>query len=410
MVWIVFGDLRWSPDGAKLAFVDRCLRRINDCHYNGYLCVIDLKTQERRAFKVSDAEDVCVTPSSYHVSTQEEEIWMERGILHFDSNYKTKELDLTKYFKNKHNPYRVRISQQGMDAAHIDYMALSINGKHYVPTEAVNISKGEDILPKVDHKDNQVADVHNSTIDFVWEGIPRGGRISLIINAREEDLGKRKALPFRYPKDRYYSVTLQQNGSIKVDGHITDEDHLPQPLFREYSRPTTGHPDGFTYGYVKSDGKYLYGILDFTVDNTLDDGKDWASLEILTRGGAKTFVVNDSQQEYGKTSFTYTDKVNYQHNVYEFMIPLGEIGVSEGDTVQIAFNAYGTAGRSGENLYYQGSLKWMSDDLFLVAEDNHGAFAINSESGEKVYLRIEGYYGSTRTISLWEIYHLFSIS
>ena len=144
-----------------------------------------------------------------------------------------------------------------MDAAHIDYVALSVDGQHYKPIQALNISNGEDILQKVASKDNDVADVHNSTVDFVWEGVSVGGKISLIINAREEDLNKRKAFPFRYPETNYYSIKLQQDTPIKVDGEITSEDNLPQPLFKEYTRPVTGHPDGYTYGYVKSDGKYL---------------------------------------------------------------------------------------------------------------------------------------------------------
>lgn len=54
---------------------------------------------------------------------------------------------------------------------------------------------------------------------------------------------------------------------------------------------------------------------------------------------------------WGKPSFIYTDKVAYQHKVYEFSIPLSELGVSSGDEdkdLLIAFSAYGTAGPLGE--------------------------------------------------------------
>ena len=119
-------------------------------------------------------------------------------------------------------------------------------------------------------------------------------------------------------------------------------------------------------------GNTFYGVLDFTPDNTLDNGKDWASIEIVASGGAKTYLLKDSQQEYGKTSFTYTDKVNYQHKVYEFRIPLTEIGVSEGDIIDIAFKAYGTAGGSYEGTYHDGSLQWLPDNISLIGQDNKG--------------------------------------
>ena len=44
-------DLKWSQDGSKLAFVDISYEKIDDCHYNGYLVVIDLKTRDKRHLK-----------------------------------------------------------------------------------------------------------------------------------------------------------------------------------------------------------------------------------------------------------------------------------------------------------------------------------------------------------------------
>lgn len=385
-------DLAWASDGTKLAFIDLAYEKIDDCHYNGYLVVIDLRTMEKRAFKVSDAEDTCIVPTSYHVYTMEGGSWKERGVLHYDSTYTTKELDLTRHLGATAGAYSIRIAQQGLDAAHIDYAALSINGRQYGPVQAKNLSSGEDILKKVTAKDNDVADAHNATIDFEWEHVPGGGRISLVLHAREEDLSKRKASPFRYPDTGYYPVQLEHSAPITVDGALTSEDGLPHPLFRTYSRPVTGHPPGYSYGYVKTDGSYLYGVLDFTSDNTVDSGRDWGSMEIATPHGSKTYVLNDVRQEYGKTSFTYTAAVNYQHKVYEFKIPLSEIGAEEGDTINVAFRAYGTAagGGSADGIYYEGHLQWLSDNLSLIAQDTNGAFTLNSDSGGKSYLPVEG--------------------
>lgn len=385
-------DLRWSHDGTKLAFIDDTYKETAECYYEAFLIVIDVASMEKKAFKVSDAQDACgQVPYTYQVWTQEGDTWVERGALHYDSLYETKDLDLTTWFKDSDSPYHVRITQQGMDAAHIDYVALSVNGKQYQPVKAVNVLTGEDILPKVIAGDHDVADVHGATVDFIWDTVPNAGRITLVMNAREEDLSARTAVPFRYPEANYYSVKLDQSLPIKLDGKITPEDRLPEPLFTEYTRPVTGHPEGFSYGYVKSDGTYLYGVLDFTSDNTLDDGRDWASIEIATATGIKTFLVNDSQKAYGETSLTYTDKVNYEHKVYEFRVPLSELGISVGDTVNIAFKAYGTAGGSGGSVYYRGELQWLADDTFLVAGDTEGIFVLDSRNGDKTYLPIDAY-------------------
>ena len=381
-------DLRWSPDGTRLAFIDHAYERIDDCNYYPYLVVVRPGTNEKRAFRVSDSEYLCITPTSYHISTKDGGAWIERGVLHYDLSYKMKELDLTKYLAGATGPYQIKITQQGMDAAQMDYVGLLVDGRHLKPTKAENVSKGEDVLRKVASKDNEVADAHHSTLEFEWANVPGARRISLVMSAREEDLSRRKASPFRYPKEGYYSVRLERSSAIRFDGEITAEDDLPAPLFRDYTRPVTGHPEGYSYGYVKSDGTYLYGVLDFTSDNTLDDGRDWASIEVAAPAGSKTFLVSDSQQEYGRTSMAYTSAVKYQHKVYEFKIPLSEVGAVEGDRIDVAFYAYGTAAGGGE--YYTKGLEWFPDNIHLVAQGNLGTFVIDSETGEKVYLPMEG--------------------
>jgi Tol biopolymer transport system component/flagellar hook assembly protein FlgD/fibronectin type 3 domain-containing protein len=382
-------DLRWSRDGKKLAVYDAAYEEVQDCDYNGHLVVIDLGSGQKSAFKVSDRQGLCWIPSSYHVRTEQDGAWLDRGVLHYDSTYQTKELDLRDYLKEENGLYTLRIAQIGMDEAYIDVAALRVGGRLYRPVKAVNLDTGKDILAKVLAADNDVADAHDAVLELSWEAVPRTGPISLVLNANETDFDRREVLPFRYPRSGYHTVTLEKTGGILFDGEITAADDLPQPLFREYSRPVTGHPDGYVYGYVKSDGEYLYATLDFTVDNTLGE-EDWAELEIGTAAGSKTYRIKTvGSQPWGKTAFTRTGNVPYQHNVYEFKIPLEEIGAKEGDTVSIAFGAYGTAA-TGPGVSYRGGLDWFHGNATLIAEDDMGIFSLDTGTGAKTYFPIDG--------------------
>jgi len=79
-----------------------------------------------------------------------------------------------------------------------------------------------------------------------------------------------------------------------------------------------------------------------TSDNTYD-GTGWGALYISTGREVKEFRVDASDNTYGVSGFVYTDRVEYQHMVYEFKIPLAEVGATVGDTVRIGYGAYGTA-------------------------------------------------------------------
>jgi len=386
-------DLTWSPDGGTLTFVDHVYEVESLCICDGYLFAVNMATQETAAFKVSEDADVCEMEESYHILVQEEGAWADHATLHYEFEYATRRLDLTGAFKDPTAPYRLRITQRGMDAAHIDYLALSIDGILHTPIQAINLTNGEDILQKLISPEHDVADVHEATIEIVWENVPGAHGILLVMNAREEDLSKRKAVPFRYPEDGYYSVELVEGTSIVVDGQITPKDGLTESLFAVYSMPVTGHPRGYTYGYVSCDKSHLYGVLDFTPDNTQDNGRDWASMEVVTPAGTYSFMINDAQQEYGTSCLTYTDKVVYAHKVYEFRIPLGEIGARTGDRIRVSFSAYGTSGADGGpgGLHFtEGSLRWLPDNITLMGlDENDALFFLDTENGERSTIPVE---------------------
>lgn len=281
---------------------------------------------------------------SYHISTWDGAQWQERGVLHYGMYYQEKRVDLSKYLHGSAGKYRVRIHQVGQEAAHVDDVSLVVDGRRLAPVSALHLGTQQDILNKVVARDNEVAALHEAEMEVAWDVQP-GARIELALGANEESLSKRTDLiPFSYPAEagRVYNYVVSGNRPMVVDGNQTAQDNLIDPLFKVYSRPNTGHPASNVYGYVQSDAQYLYAALDFTVDND-EDVSDWADMRINTKNGWKTYRVTTKDTTYGSVGFIHTGKVSYTHKYYEFKIPLTEISANNGDTLEIAFQAYGSA-------------------------------------------------------------------
>jgi len=146
----------------------------------------------------------------------------------------------------------------------------------------------------------------------------------------------------------------------------------------EYCTPGSGHPNGYTYGWVMNDEDYLYVAMDFTPDNTMDGEKDYAKVYIRTDSGIKEFKASASENKWGKPGFVYTDKVEYQHKVYEFKIPLQDIRGIDNNQLDVVFSAYGTA-----------SLYRSMPDL-AYADDEYKYLLVFANSG---YSQEQGIYG-----------------
>ena len=80
------------------------------------------------------------------------------------------------------------------------------------------------------------------------------------------------------------------------------------------------------------------------------------------------------ETKWGNADFTYTDKVPYQHKVYEFAIPLKEIGITDSknaDELKLAFAAYGTAAPPGGAFNSQTGNYLIA---YMVGNDLYGQF------------------------------------
>ncbi len=282
-------------------------------------------------------------PSSYHVSTWDGSTWVERAVLHHGIYLEEQKVDLSDFLPDPDGELKVRIRQAGLEAAHVEHVSLLSSGERLLPTSAVRLDTGQEALLEVRHQDNVLFDLHEAEMEVGWPAWEPGGPFVLALGAREEVLSTRRVVPFTYPRTGAYRYTVGEEGPMVVDGLQTSADDLGSALFGVQTRPVTGHPSAKVFGWVKSDGIDLYGALDFTVDNTLDGDRDWASLEVETASGWQEMRVTAVDQTYGIAGFTRTAPVHHAHKYYEFRIPLAEVGASVGETLSLRFRAYGTA-------------------------------------------------------------------
>jgi hypothetical protein len=272
--------------------------------------------------------------------------WREAGKLSFDQFYREREIDLSSYLTGDQD-VRVKLVEKGGEAAHID--SVFLGGKP--PVEVKDVADG---LKKLSKSDFDVLDAFGKSIEILFNKDAKAKTLKL--TARVE--GINRGLPFQFPisnlyrkVDRsahFYTYKLgAAKGAIDLDGRLDKGGERVSPFFREYSLAGTGHPSGFTYGWVWNDTENLYVYIDFTPDDTMDGNKDYTKVYVNMPDGVKEFKVSEAEKKWGAPGFTYTDKVAYQHKVYEFKIPLREIMGEQNDgrdKVLLAFSAYGTAG------------------------------------------------------------------
>lgn len=270
---------------------------------------------------------------SFDVLILENGDWQWQGEFSF-SDYETRRLAL----ENEAGQLKLRLVQQGHDAAFVDYIALQKDAETYLPISAVNIDNSADVLGKVVSPEYDVCDAWNSTLEIIWDNVP--GNTTLAMRAMEEDLDENHGGPLYYPYPRGYTLghTLVNDCSITVDG-LLEEPTVPD--FSAFWMPSSPHPDGYTWGWLHSDGVYLYAAVEVTADNTPDE-EDWGAIYVMVNGELEEFRVSCNATKWGAPGFQYTSSVPYEHRIYEFAIPLSEINASIGDELRYGFGAYGT--------------------------------------------------------------------
>ncbi len=280
----------------------------------------------------------------FFISIFNNDRWHEIGSLSFGKVYSQKEIKIGRFLSNE-EPVKIRLEHKGGGAAHIDSVFLGSEP----PTE-VNGKKGLE-LKKLSKKDLDVIDAFEKSVNLNFPF--RGKDNSLRMTARVEPtvIG---TTPLQFPianvgrpissDSQFYTYRLGSERSHRIDRKI-HEISTKKPFFNQYMRTSSGHPSGFTYGWVANDEDNLYVLIDFTPDNTMDGDKDYSAVYVNTEKGVKEFKVSVPETRWGKSAFTYTDTVPYQHKIYEFTIPFTELGIdrpAEDRELLLAFSAYGT--------------------------------------------------------------------
>ncbi len=181
-----FEGLNWSPQGDRLAVVDAFYEKTGDDEYAGHLVVIDwpsLNTKTHAVEYPNLLEDS--TPYSFHIYTQQGDLWVEQGELHYGSNLETKTLSLPALTPDDQGHAVLRIVQSGTDQAHVDAVALRSATESFLPVRATVVATGGDILQSVMAPDGLLASVAGESVAYEWENLPAHTPFTLEMHANE---------------------------------------------------------------------------------------------------------------------------------------------------------------------------------------------------------------------------------
>jgi hypothetical protein len=270
--------------------------------------------------------------------------WQEVGRLSGDRFLREQRLDLAPWLQNAKKA-RVRIRQAGGGASHLD--AVLLGG-------GAPLSAPGGMTDKISRRDNDLATATGRTVELTF-AVPAGGDRSLAVTGRIEN----KVIPsepfqfpvqntFRAPSPHSSFYSYRLGSAAPPPRRFAGAAWLAevggrQPFFAALSPTGTGHPTGTTYGWVSNDERNLYVTIDFTPDNTYDGDKDYAKVYVRGDGQVREFKVSVPEKRWGRAHFVYTDKVVYQHKVYDFAIPLAGLPRNGAGGLDVSFAAYGTA-------------------------------------------------------------------
>jgi hypothetical protein len=306
----------------------------------------------------------------YTIFVWKDNAWKKAGALSYDRFFRERTLDLSGLVAAG-QPARIRIAEQGGGAAHIDAALLG-----NIAPETIQGSDISKALIKISKKDFDVIDSFQKNIELTFPANSASSTLSLTARIESIEISK---TPFQFPTDNLYKP---MNKGSRFFSYQMNSEKTNAPFFKEYSQTGSGHPSGYTYGWVRNDEKNLYVKIDFTPDDTMDGGKDYAKVYVNTPKGLKEFKVSVPEHKWGRADFAYTDKVAYEHKVYDFAIPLKELGVSsakKAKELQLAFAAYGTA-NPGD---YQPFLAHNStNNTYLLTFTRNAADHTNSDVGQ----------------------------
>jgi hypothetical protein len=264
--------------------------------------------------------------------------WAPAGEIQEDQFLRAQSIDLSRWARSGEVTVQLLVEAPG--AAHVD--SLLVDGNLPLGLDARLTRK----LGKTDNDIVPYSEVAGRPLTF------KGGAESTLTIVGRIEAAVIGTEPIVFPlsnvykkADEYsdfYNYTIgSHRWSPIIDGSLNGE-RLGDPLFKGVFPLGSGHPESPIYGWIGDDGKYFYATMDVTGDNTEDGTKDYAKVFAKTPNGIREFKITTAEKKWGKAGFEYTDKVGWEHKVYEFAIPLSEMAPAGHDKLELAFAAYGT--------------------------------------------------------------------
>lgn len=318
----------------------------------------------------------------YVIFVKNGEDWNEVGKLDFGKFQSTETINLVNF-----NGESIKLSKDGGGAAYLDAVLLN----NLPAVKANNYDKT--LLNKLIKEDLDVIPIGEEGIVLEFGNVSENSVLTVVgrienINISKEPLQFPAENNFKSKNDIENFYTYELNSNLKtviVDGMLVEVESM-EPFVKEYRVPDSGHPAGYIYFWVMNDDEYLYVTMDTTPDNTFDGDKDYAKVYVNTDKGIKEFKVSVPETKWGKSTFTYTDNVSYEHKIYEFAIPLNEIDAFKDEKISIAFVAYGTM---SYNTYYKNpAIAYdykKNNDLYLSVFENETYTSDSEFSGIHIY-------------------------
>ncbi|MGB4966039.1 MAG: hypothetical protein WBO77_02940 [Microgenomates group bacterium] len=281
-----------------------------------------------------------VVQGSFHIAQYLNDQWEQKHDANYSVEYQTKDFQLIP----QNNQIKIRINQNTVSYGDIEFVQLRACGTIVTPEYARYVDTEESVLDDILLDDHNVVVNHEKPIELLWK-IPEECEqvATLSLKANEYESPEKNA--FRFPDWAIplQSYTFQNNGSLTIDGLLTEIDGLVDPQYSPFWTAGTGHPSNNTHIYIKDDADYVYFAVDITLDNTNEFGPDWLKIiaQNTTTGEPVEYRVDDYHDEYGKCSFGLTSKVPYKHQTCEIRIPKKVLTENKLDFI---LRYYGTGG------------------------------------------------------------------
>jgi hypothetical protein len=230
------------------------------------------QTIQYHSLGVNSVENM--TPNGeYEIYVFAQDKWQQAGKIPCDKFFRERELDLSS-FLSSNREVRVKVVQKGGGAAHIDSVLLG-------ETPPVAVEGVQSGLKKLSQKDFDVADAFGKEIFITFPEKSKGSILKLTARVESTIISK---IPFQFPAGNLYK---KMDANSEFYNYKINAQNTLFPIFKEYSLTGSGHPSGYTYGWVSNDDKNLYVKIDFTPDNTMDGDKDYAKVYVKTEKGLK---------------------------------------------------------------------------------------------------------------------------